>query len=72
MCPMALLRLKRKAPTTGYVDGAWWPRSDDLKVPRLACRAGAPQPDRAPRLNQMPSSEPAFMRDANGYPAVRR
>lgn len=24
------LRLKPKAPTTGYVDGAWWPRSDDL------------------------------------------
>lgn len=24
------LRLKRKAPSTGYVDGAWWPRSDDL------------------------------------------
>jgi hypothetical protein len=22
------LRLKRKAPITGYVDGAWWPRSD--------------------------------------------
>jgi hypothetical protein len=24
------LRLKRKAPMTGYVDGAWWPRSDEL------------------------------------------
>src|SRR6476646_9846214 len=24
------LRLKPKAPHTGYVDGAWWPRSDDL------------------------------------------
>jgi hypothetical protein len=24
------LRLKRKATTTGYVDGAWWPRSDHL------------------------------------------
>ena len=24
------LRLKPKAPETGYVDGAWWPRSDDL------------------------------------------
>jgi Family of unknown function (DUF5994) len=24
------LRLKPKAPPTGYVDGAWWPRSDDL------------------------------------------
>jgi hypothetical protein len=24
------LRLKRKSPTTGYVDGAWWPHSDDL------------------------------------------
>jgi hypothetical protein len=26
------LRLKPKAPTTGYVDGAWWPHSDDLAV----------------------------------------
>jgi hypothetical protein len=24
------LRLKPKAPHGGYVDGAWWPRSDDL------------------------------------------
>ena len=24
------LRLKPKTPTTGHVDGAWWPRSDDL------------------------------------------
>jgi hypothetical protein len=24
------LRLKPKAPTSGYVDGAWWPRTDDL------------------------------------------
>ncbi len=24
------LRLKPKAPTTGYVDGAWWPASRDL------------------------------------------
>src|SRR6478752_2792834 len=24
------LRLKAKAPHTGYVDGAWWPHSDDL------------------------------------------
>jgi hypothetical protein len=24
------LRLKPKAPVTGHVDGAWWPRSDDL------------------------------------------
>jgi hypothetical protein len=26
------LRLKPKAPRTGYVDGAWWPRSSDLSV----------------------------------------
>jgi Family of unknown function (DUF5994) len=26
------LRLKPKAPTSGYVDGAWWPHSDDLSV----------------------------------------
>jgi hypothetical protein len=32
------LRLKPKAPTTGYVDGAWWPRSRDLttELPALA------------------------------------
>ena len=24
------LRLKPKAPQSGYIDGAWWPRSDDL------------------------------------------
>jgi Family of unknown function (DUF5994) len=24
------LRLKRKAPITGYVDGAWWPHTEDL------------------------------------------
>lgn len=24
------LRLKRKSPMSGVVDGAWWPRSDDL------------------------------------------
>ncbi|GAY17126.1 DUF5994 family protein [Mycobacterium sp. shizuoka-1] len=31
------LRLKPKAPTTGEVDGAWWPHSDDLvaEVPDL-------------------------------------
>lgn len=26
------LRLKPKAPHTGYVDGAWWPHTDDLTV----------------------------------------
>lgn len=26
------LRLKSKAPHGGYVDGAWWPHSDDLAV----------------------------------------
>ncbi|WP_454790219.1 DUF5994 family protein [Mycolicibacterium lutetiense] len=26
------LRLKPKAPQSGYVDGAWWPHSDDLSV----------------------------------------
>lgn len=26
------LRLKPKAPSTGHVDGAWWPHSDDLVV----------------------------------------
>ena len=31
------LRLKPKAPTTGWVDGGWWPRSRDLaaELPRL-------------------------------------
>ncbi|AUI57304.1 DUF5994 family protein [Amycolatopsis sp. BJA-103] len=27
---VARLRLKPKAPSTGYVDGAWWPASRDL------------------------------------------
>lgn len=26
------LRLKRKAPAGGFVDGAWWPHSDDLSA----------------------------------------
>ena len=26
------LRLKRKGATVGYVDGAWWPSSDDLST----------------------------------------
>ncbi|PRC47485.1 hypothetical protein C6A85_84715 [Mycobacterium sp. ITM-2017-0098] len=26
------MRLKRKAPATGYVDGAWWPHSADLSA----------------------------------------
>jgi hypothetical protein len=26
------LRLKPKAPPTGYVDGAWWPHGDDLPI----------------------------------------
>ncbi|MFZ0229157.1 MAG: DUF5994 family protein, partial [Mycobacterium sp.] len=26
------LRLKPKAPTSGHVDGAWWPHSDDLAM----------------------------------------
>ncbi|MCV7281752.1 hypothetical protein H7J88_19160 [Mycolicibacterium flavescens] len=26
------LRLKRKAPANGHVDGAWWPHSEDLPV----------------------------------------
>ena len=26
------LRLKPKAPSTGQVDGAWWPHSDDLSI----------------------------------------
>ena len=28
--PAPRLRLKPKEPTTGYVDGAWWPRSGEL------------------------------------------
>jgi hypothetical protein len=28
--PRLRLRLKPKAPTTGFVDGAWWPRTRDL------------------------------------------
>ncbi len=31
------LRLKPKAPQSGYVDGAWWPRSDDLAASCQIC-----------------------------------
>lgn len=31
------LRLKPKAPTTGYVDGAWWPHSADLPTELPVC-----------------------------------
>ncbi|MEJ3653998.1 DUF5994 family protein [Pseudonocardia sp. TRM90224] len=36
----ARLKLKPKAPVTGFVDGGWWPRSWDLQaeVPTLAAR----------------------------------
>jgi hypothetical protein len=40
-------RRKPKAPTTGYVDGAWWPRSRDLAaelpvlIAVLAARLGS-------------------------------
>jgi hypothetical protein len=36
-CPLRL-RLKPPAPPTGYVEGAWWPRSRDLseELPALA------------------------------------
>lgn len=43
------LKLKRKAPMSGYVDGAWWPHSDDLaaELPDLlavlSVRLGAAQ-----------------------------
>lgn len=30
------LRLKPKAPATGYLDGAWWPRSRDLATELVA------------------------------------
>ncbi|HTK64700.1 MAG TPA: DUF5994 family protein [Pseudonocardia sp.] len=38
----ARLRLKPDGPITGYVDGAWWPRSGDLaaEVPALAAAVG--------------------------------
>ncbi|MFF0147938.1 DUF5994 family protein [Amycolatopsis sulphurea] len=35
------LRLKPEAPTTGYVDGAWWPRSVS------ACPSGPANAERA-------------------------
>ncbi|WP_210718110.1 DUF5994 family protein [Amycolatopsis acididurans] len=37
--PEPRLRLKPEAPTTGYVDGAWWPRSRDLSSELSALRA---------------------------------
>lgn len=33
--PRPRLRLKSKAPPTGYVDGAWWPHSDILLAEEL-------------------------------------
>lgn len=45
--PAPRLRLKPKAPQTGYVDGAWWPHSDNLTkelpdlVAGLSVRLGA-------------------------------
>ena len=47
------LRLRPKALTTGYVDGAWWPRSRDLaaELPALlavpAVRLGGVAPHRS-------------------------
>ena len=37
------LRLKPAAPTTGYVDGAWWPRTRDLsaELPTLLAAVAA-------------------------------
>jgi hypothetical protein len=41
------LKLKPKAPTTGFVDGGWWPRSRDLEeempalIARLTVRLGS-------------------------------
>jgi hypothetical protein len=37
------LRLRPSAPTTGHVDGAWWPRSRDLaaELPSLLAALGA-------------------------------
>jgi len=51
------LTLKAVAPTTGYVDGAWWPRSRDL---------GAEAPDlaRAVTLRLGRVREIAYARDA--------
>lgn len=34
------LRLKPKAPPTGHVDGAWWPRSRDLTTELVALAKG--------------------------------
>jgi len=36
--PLLRLKLKPKAPPTGYLDGGWWPRSRDLaaELPALA------------------------------------
>ena len=44
----ARLWLKPQAPTTGYVDGAWWPRSRDLAAELPALFA-----ELAPRLAQV-------------------
>ncbi|GLZ53980.1 DUF5994 family protein [Actinomycetospora sp. NBRC 106378] len=58
------LRLKPQGPTSGYVDGAWWPRSDDLsaELPPLLT-------DLAPRVD--PVARVAYHLDDWG-PAPRR
>jgi len=33
------MKLKPKAPATGYVDGAWWPRSRNLSAELPALQA---------------------------------
>lgn len=40
--PTARLQLKIKAPKTGYVDGAWWPRGDALATELPALLAALP------------------------------
>ena len=61
------LRLKRKAPRTGYVDGAWWPHSDDLaaELPDLLAvlSAGAV-------IYPIEVSKQNFMRDYGAMSAI--
>jgi Family of unknown function (DUF5994) len=41
--PGGRLRLKPKAPKTGWVDGGWWPRSRDLAAERVTLLVVAPE-----------------------------
>jgi hypothetical protein len=71
------LRLKPKAPQSGYVDGAWWPHSEDLtaELPDLLsvlsaqthwrpARSGACHVDAVGRKGASPRRHPGSRKSA--------